>query len=165
MAARVPAILGRDPQADLQPVLDYIQAQGVTGLPLSEPPAWSMDFGMRECPTFALEVTLSLAWVLSVVDMIHPAVLTSPELWLFTECKWGRNIPAGDALVRTLKDYPRLLLFAPEGKNLKFGNTYASVDVVEETNRGHVSYWREGTAFSTAPVSPRTPNSQLNSSS
>ena len=65
--------------------------------------------------------------------------------------------------MKVLKDYPRLLLFtpAPDGKVLKYGDTYASVDIVEETNRGHVSYWREGTAFSTAPVSPRTPNAQL----
>lgn len=68
---------------------------------------------------------------------------------------------AGDALVRVLKDYPRLLLFTPDGSVLKYNDTYASVDVVEETQRGHVSYWREGTAFSTAPMSPRTPNSKL----
>lgn len=65
-------------------------------------------------------------------------------------------------MLRVLKDYPRLLLFTPtaDGKVLKYNDTYASVEVVEETNRGHVSYWREGTAFSTAPVSPRLPTSK-----
>lgn len=69
----------------------------------------------------------------------------------------------GNALLGVLKDYPRLLLFTPstDGSVLKFNDTYASVDVVEETQKGHVSYWREGTAFSTAPMSPRTPNSKL----
>lgn len=31
MASRAPAILGRDPESELQPVLDYVQAQGITG--------------------------------------------------------------------------------------------------------------------------------------
>ena len=75
----------------------------------------------------------------------------------------GPTYTVGDALVGVLKDYPRLLLFTPSGDGsvLKYNDTYASVDVVEETQKGHVSYWREGTAFSTAPMSPRTPNSKL----
>lgn len=32
LAARVPAILGRDPQSDLRNVVEYIQSQGVPGL-------------------------------------------------------------------------------------------------------------------------------------
>ena len=31
MASRVPSILGRDPKTELQPVVDYIQKQGVKG--------------------------------------------------------------------------------------------------------------------------------------
>ena len=35
MASRAPAILGRDPQSELQPVLDYIKGQGISGSPLA----------------------------------------------------------------------------------------------------------------------------------
>ena len=31
MASRAPAILGRDPTSELQPVLNYITEQGITG--------------------------------------------------------------------------------------------------------------------------------------
>lgn len=95
LASRVPSILGRDPTTELQPVLDYIKAQGITGEPF----------------------------------------------------------------LRLLRDYPRLLLFTPtaDGKVLQMGDCYAEVDVVE--GKGHVSYWREGAAFATAPVSPRKPGS------
>lgn len=101
MASRVPGILGREPNTELQAVLDYIQRQGVRG----------------------------------------------------------------DALLRILRDYPRLLLFTPssDGKVLELGQTRAAVDVIQVPGRGpvaNVSYWRAGAAFETAPVSPLKPGSE-----
>ena len=69
---------------------------------------------------------------------------------------------AGEALKTLLQDYPRLLLFAPspDGKVLHYDQTRASVDVVHDRYRGtfgNVSYWREGAAFETAPLSPLKP--------
>lgn len=71
---------------------------------------------------------------------------------------------AGDAFVRLIRDYPRLLTFdvSSNGQTLELGPARAEVDVIEEQYRGrisNVSYWREGAAFETAPVSPRKPGS------
>ena len=68
-----------------------------------------------------------------------------------------KSCPAGEPPLRLLRDYPRLLLFTPsaDGKALQMGDCFAEVDVVG--GRGHVSYWRQGAAFGTAPESPRQP--------
>lgn len=68
----------------------------------------------------------------------------------------------GEAFLRLLRDYPRLLTFdvSSSGSTLELGPARAEVDVIEDAHRGriaNVSYWRDGAAFETAPVSPRKP--------
>lgn len=64
---------------------------------------------------------------------------------------------AGSKLVELLEAYPKLLLYnvAGNGTCLESGKGRASVDVIDGT--AGVSFWREGAAFSTAPLAPYQP--------
>lgn len=58
MASRAPAILGRDPQSELQPVIDYIQKQGLTGKDVIQFQMRTHDISdvvsWEECPPSAI---------------------------------------------------------------------------------------------------------------
>lgn len=69
---------------------------------------------------------------------------------------------AGEGLVVLLEAHPNLLTYtvSADGKQLEKGLARASIDVIEKQGKrvAGVSYYREGTSFQAAPVSPYKPS-------
>lgn len=67
----------------------------------------------------------------------------------------------GEMLVTELEAYPKLLTYTASGDVLQKDQTRASVDIIERNGvrKAITSLWREGTSFTSSPVSPVKPSS------
>jgi hypothetical protein len=101
---------------------------------------------------------------------VAPGIMArdGPDVLALTAYLTGRGVTGEGAIASTLRDYPKLLEYAPAaggagGALTKaagsggVGGAVAKAAVEVVAGRVCVSFWREGAAFGTAPVSPLKP--------